>query len=82
MAASQEGHKINSGASNFIEDIFADMNVRHSGKLGEAVGIYNLHSGKTSLPLINSRTRFHFQGLDNEGRELRLRYFDGAKLVV
>lgn len=82
VAASQEDHRINSGASNFIDDIFADMNARHSGKLEEAVGIYNLHSGKTSLPLINSRTGFHFQGLDNEGRELRLRYFDGAKLTI
>ena len=82
VAASEEVHRINSGASSFIEDIFSDMNVRHSGKLEEAVGLYNLHSGKTSLPLINSHTRFHFQGLDDEGRELRIRYFDGAKLVV
>lgn len=62
--------------------IFAKMNAQFDGDVRAAIGLFVLYTNKTQLPVIEADTEFRFHAIDNKGQELRLRYFDEAKVDV
>ena len=62
--------------------IYTQMNAQFDGDLRGGIGLFILYAEKTELPVIEADTEFRFHAFDNKGQELRLRYFDKAKVSI
>ena len=62
--------------------IYNQMNAQFDGDVSGAIGLFILYTKETGLPVIEADTEFRFHAIDNKGQELRLRYFDKAKVSI
>ena len=75
-------------ATELLNVIFEDRNRRfansdHSSQLpGIAYSLQNAQLNASIVDLISPRSGFILAGFDKEGRQIRVRYFDGAKVTV
>ena len=65
-----------------IKIIYEHMNSLFDGDTDASIGIFTLHPARTELPLLDEDSGLRFHGIDNQGQEMRLRFFEGAKVIV
>lgn len=68
--------------SKFHQVIFEHMNTAFQGNPEEAIGLFILFATKTDQPIFDPITRFYYHGRDQKGQELRVRFFDEARVQV
>jgi len=65
-----------------ITIIYEHMNSLFDGDINASIGVFTLHPSRTELPLLDEDSGLRFHGIDNQGQEMRLRFFEGAKVIV
>lgn len=66
----------------FAREIHNQLNHDGVEQPHKAVGLFKVYSGRTNLPTVCPVTRFHLHGIDAQGRELRVRFFEEVKVTV
>ena len=83
LLLSNNPQSLNKGKKALLTNIiYNQMNAQFDGDVRGAIGLFILYTKETGLPVIEADTEFRFHAIDNKGQELRLRYFDQAKVTV
>jgi hypothetical protein len=69
-------------AACFARHIHDQLNNPAQPRQDDVVGLYLLYAERTALPAVCPATRFHLHGVDSQGRELRVRFFDDLLVKV
>ena len=69
-------------ATCFARQIYTRLNQGIRPRPAGAAGLFTVYTDRTGLPAVCPVTGFHLHGVDTQGRELRVRFFDDVVVKV
>ncbi|MEM1113055.1 MAG: hypothetical protein AAGI11_14180 [Pseudomonadota bacterium] len=63
-------------------EVFEQLNQPGQPSAADAAGLFLVYTSRTGLPIVCPVTGFHLHGVDRQGQELRVRFFEEIKVKV